>query len=175
MTDTSENPGWVKWLGWHYRLCRWALGLIFIYAGCVKLQAPMTFAAQIEAWGILPDGLLVPAAVGLPLLEVAAGFGVLFDVRGSLAVVAGLLAVFIAVLGWGIWMGLDVDCGCFGPGDVESAAFHGLRVSLWRDLAMMAGVVFLYAWRRCGARRPASGVVLADHLFSKRRKENASS
>ena len=38
-------------------------------------------------------------AIALPALEVAAGIGLLFDIKGSLAVIAGLLGMFIAMLG----------------------------------------------------------------------------
>jgi hypothetical protein len=115
----------------------------------------------------------MPVAIGLPLLEVTAGIGLMFDIRGSLALIAGLLLLFIALLGYGIWMGLDVDCGCFGPEDPEAAAFHGLRLSLFRDLVMMAGVIFLYGWRRYCDIRPAGVMVFVSQLFSKRRKEDA--
>ena len=79
----------------------------------------------------------------------------------------------MAVLGYGIWMGLDVDCGCFGPEDPEAEAFHGLRLSLFRDLVMMAGVIFIYGCRRYRAIRPVGVMVIVNQLFSKRRKEDA--
>ncbi len=156
-----------------YRLCRWTLGFIFIYAGGIKLLEPEIFAVLIEAYGIVPEGLLMPVAIGLPLLEVIAGSGLLFDIRGSLALITGLLLLFIVVLGYGIWMGLDVDCGCFGSEDPEAEAFHGLRLSLFRDLAMLAGVIFIYGWRHYRAIRPAGVMVITNHLLSKRRKEDA--
>ncbi len=133
---------------WTYRLLRWSLGVIFIYSGATKLLAPQLFAVLIEAYGIVPEGLLMPVAVILPALEVLAGVGLLFDIHGSLAVITGLLLLFVAILGYGIWMGLDVDCGCFGPGDMEAEAFHGLRPALYRDMVMLTAVVFLYGWRR---------------------------
>jgi hypothetical protein len=71
------------------------------------------------------------------------------------------------------WMGLDVDCGCFGPEDPEAEAFHGLRLSLYRDLAMMAGVFFIYGWRRYRAIRPTGVMVIVNQLFNKRRKKDA--
>jgi uncharacterized membrane protein YphA (DoxX/SURF4 family) len=46
--------------------------------------------------------LLPIVAIGLPALEVAAGAALLFNVRGGLAVITGLLALFVAVLGYGI-------------------------------------------------------------------------
>jgi hypothetical protein len=156
-----------------YRLCRWTLGGIYIYAGGAKLLEPEIFAVLIDAYGIVPEGLLMPVAIGLPFLEVIAGFGLLFDIRGSLALITVLLVLFMMVLGYGIWMGLDVDCGCFGPEDPEAEAFHGLRLSLFRDLVMMAGVIFIYAWRRYRAIRPAGVMLIVNQLFSKRRKDDA--
>ena len=137
-----------------YKLSRWGLGGIFIYAGSIKLLEPKAFAVLLDAFGVIPEGLLMPVAVALPALEVIAGIGLLFDINGSLGVIAGLLVLFIAILGYGIWMGLDVDCGCFGPEDPEAGAFHGLRPSLYRDVVMLAGVAFLYGWRRYRAIKP---------------------
>lgn len=132
---------------WLYRLLRWGLGCIFVYSGITKLYAPITFAVLIDAYGLVPEPMLMPVAVIIPLLEVLAGVGLVIDLRGSLAIITGLLVLFVAILGFGIWMGLDVDCGCFGPEDPESRAFHGLRTALYRDIAMLAAVAFLYWWR----------------------------
>jgi uncharacterized membrane protein YphA (DoxX/SURF4 family) len=163
----------MKTMDWLYRLCRWTIGGIFIYAGGTKLLEPKIFAVLIDAYGIVPEGLLMPVAIALTLLEVIAGIGLLFDIRGSLALITGLLVLFMVVLGYGIWMGLDVDCGCFGPEDPEAEAFHGLRLSLFRDLLMMTGVICIYGWRRYRAIRPAGAMVIINQLFNKRRKEDA--
>ena len=83
------------------------LALVFIYAGAIKLADPYSFAILIEAYGLIPEVLLMPVAVGLPALEVMAAIGLIFDVRGSLMVIAVLLAIFILVwgmaCGW-VWM-----------------------------------------------------------------------
>jgi len=89
----------------------------------------------------------MPIALFLPALEIIAAVGLIFNIRGSLAVVTGLLTLFILILGYGIWLGLDIDCGCFGPEDPESRAYSGLHSALYRDLVMMAAVFFLYFWR----------------------------
>jgi rhodanese-related sulfurtransferase len=120
----------------------------------------------IGAYGLLPDPLLMPAAVGLPLVEVVAAIGLMADIRGALAVISGLLAVFMAVLAYGIRMGLDVDCGCFGPEDIESRAYHGLREALTRDGALAVGIFFLYGYRRCRLLKPSS-LSQAIHFFMK--------
>ena len=160
-------------MDWTYKITRWVLSAIFIYAGGTKLLEPEIFAVLIEAYGIVPEGLIMPVAIGLPLLEVTAGIGLLFDIRGSLALIGGLLLLFMVVLGYGIWMGLDVDCGCFGPEDPEAEAFHGLRLSVFRNLVMMAGVFIIYGWRCYRFIRPAGIMDIVNQLFSKRRNEDA--
>ena len=137
-----------------YIFLRWILGAVFIYSGTTKLMAPHHFAVLIEAYGLVPDVLLMPTAVVIAAVELFAGVGLLGDIRGSLAVIAALLVLFVGILAYGIRMGLDVDCGCFGPNDPEADAFHGLRTALYRDLIMLATVVGLYAWRHYGGIRP---------------------
>lgn len=156
-----------------YNLTRWILGAVFIYAGSIKLLEPKTFALLIEAYGVVPESLLLPVSIVLPALEVAAGIGIFFDIEGSLAVIAGLLVLFIAILGYGIWMGMDVDCGCFGPDDPEAKAFHGLWQSLFRDLLMLAGVAFIYGWRRFHIIKPLKITMIIKILLKKRRAEDA--
>lgn len=131
-----------------YRLIRWGIGGLFIYAGIMKLLDPEAFAVLIDAYGLVPGFLLLPVSLALSSLEIAAGAGLMFEIRGSLLLTAGLMVLFITVLSYGIWMGLDIDCGCFGPGDPEDVAFHGLRAALCRDLFMFSGFLFLFGWRR---------------------------
>jgi hypothetical protein len=57
-----------------------------------------------------------------------------------------MLVLFMTVLVYGINLGLDIDCGCFGPEDPE-LAYKGLKTALARDMVMMTGVMFLY-WSR---------------------------
>jgi uncharacterized membrane protein YphA (DoxX/SURF4 family) len=133
---------------WAYLVLRWALGLIFLSAGATKLFAPEMFAVVIDAYGLLPETLVLPAAIALPLLEVVAAIGLLLDVRGSLGAITALLVMFMVILGYGLWLGLDVDCGCFGPEDPETAAYAGLRPAFYRDMVMLLGIAYLYAWRR---------------------------
>ena len=155
-----------------YILIRIIIGVIFIYAGIIKLLNPEVFSALIDAYGILPDAFLMPSALGLPVLEIIVGAGLIFDISGSLTSITTLLIMFIAVLGYGISMGLDIDCGCFGPGDPEAKAYHGLRATLYRDIILLAGTVYLYTWRRIENIKPLS---LRSHLkkYFNRRVQNA--
>ena len=139
---------------WTYRALRWLLAIAFIGSGISKLSDPQSFAVIIEAYGLLPGPLVGLMALALPTLELVAGIGLAFDIRGSLALITILMGLFIAILGYGLYLGLDVDCGCFGPEDPESEAFHGLRTALYRDLIMLAGIGYLYFWRYARALFP---------------------
>lgn len=147
MTVFARKTGPNVYGAWVYRGLRWGLALVFLYAGAIKLADPYSFAILIEAYGLIPEALLMPVAIVLPALEVMAAIGLIFDLRGSLVVIAALLAIFILVLGYGLWMGLDVDCGCFGPEDPEGKAFAGIRPALYRDFILAGGVLLLYGWR----------------------------
>lgn len=131
---------------WTYRLVRASLGLVFVWAGALKLADPEAFAAIISVYDLVPDALLVPVAIGLPVLEVIAGLGMIFDVRGSLGTIFGLLVMFVIVLWFGILKDLDIDCGCFSLSELKE--HDTLMSALYRDLVMIAGVLYLLWWRR---------------------------
>jgi len=62
--------------------------------------------------------------------------------------------LFIAVLIFGIHLGLDIDCGCFGPNDPEAEAFHDLRGALMRDFLLLLAVGYQYFWRHINNFKP---------------------
>ena len=109
---------------------------------------PQAFTVIIDAYGLVPPVAVWPIAVGLALLELTAGVGLVFNVQWSLEIITALMLLFIGILGYGIWLGLDIDCGCFGPDDPEAEAYHNLRPALYRDVGMMAVIAFLFCWRQ---------------------------
>jgi hypothetical protein len=92
--------------------------------------------------------------MSLPVLEIAGGLLLVFDLPGGCAIIGGLLVLFIGVVANAIRQGLAIDCGCYGPDDPEGAVYHGLWPTLWRDLLMLAGVGYCLLWRCLGGRRP---------------------
>jgi uncharacterized membrane protein YphA (DoxX/SURF4 family) len=131
---------------WPDLLIRGILAFLFIYGGGLKLMDPKAFAATLSLYDLIPEMLLPVVAVGLPALEVAAGTALLFNVRGGLTVITGLLVLFVAVLGYGILTDLNVDCGCFGPEEIEGQ--QSLRQAFIRDLFLIGAASFLYYTRR---------------------------
>jgi len=136
-----------RWTDW---AIRGILAFLFIYGGGMKLMDPKVFAATLSHYDLIPEMLLPVVAIGLPALEVAAGTALLFNVRGGLTVITGLLSLFIAVLGYGILSDLNVDCGCFGPEEI--AGQQSLRQAFIRDILLIGAASFLYYTRRTRAK-----------------------
>lgn len=118
-------------------------------AGVPKLISPTSFAEVIEAYGLLPEILVFSTAVTLTFIELSSAFLLIRGRRSGLWLTAVLMMLFIAVLSYGIWLGLDIDCGCFGPEEVEHKAFSGLRTALIRDVMLCLPLMycFWYAYR----------------------------
>ncbi|OQW99202.1 MAG: hypothetical protein BWK74_02725 [Desulfobacteraceae bacterium A6] len=126
-------------------LIRIGLGMVFVYAGIIKLMDPKDFARIISQYDLLPELFLPVAAIGLPLLELLAGIGVILSIRGSLSLVFTLLIFFIAILWYGILKDLNVDCGCFSGEELKGQA--GLWEAFYRDLIMTGASIFLFFLR----------------------------
>jgi uncharacterized membrane protein YphA (DoxX/SURF4 family) len=150
VTDNSgrsqphSDRGWEAHLTWLYHGLRLGLACVFIYAGFIKLLDPRAFAHAIAQYDLLPEGLLPLVAVGLPALELLAGLGLSFEVRGSLTLMAILLLMFLVILGYAVWHNLDIDCGCFMADELD--AHNSVKTAFWRDLMMIGATLFLY-WR----------------------------
>lgn len=175
-SEPSSNAGFAQpektqsfrshlWAGWIYHVIRIILGIVFLWSGISKLFDLSQFAVLIDAYGLIPEDTVFAVALLLSLVEFIAGLGLIINLQWSLAVVAGLLVLFMVILGYGIWMGLDVDCGCFVPGDPEAEAYHGLRPALYRDLVMLAGAGYLFYWQRQHAVSPLSVISLLKPIL----------
>ncbi|MGE4504360.1 MAG: MauE/DoxX family redox-associated membrane protein [Desulfovibrionaceae bacterium] len=144
-----------------YLAARLLLAGVLVFAAVPKLLEPRLFAEVIQAYGLLPDALLLPTAIGLPLAELVLAVFLLLDRPWAVGGTALLLAGFMLVLGWGIWLGLDVDCGCFGPEDPKGQAFHGLREAMLRDVGLLFCCGYLKLYRMARYQRGAEETLLA--------------
>jgi len=133
-----------------YRVLGIILGIVFIYAGAMKLPDPLTFASTIDGYGLVSWSLSKLLARVLPIVEIVTGLALIFNIRGALGMIVAQLLVFMAVLSYGIYMGLDADCGCFGPGESGNEYSGGLWPTLIRD-AFMLGACLLMYWQRWAA------------------------
>jgi uncharacterized membrane protein YphA (DoxX/SURF4 family) len=122
-------------------ILRVLIGAVFVYAGILKLLDPAAFAWTIYQYGLIPRNAIEIMAVGLPVLEVLAGIGFVFNIRGGLSAITGMLVLFLFVLGYAMINGLNVDCGCFST---REPGPEGLEKAFIRDVLMLIGVGFVY-------------------------------
>ena len=139
-----------------YLILRLIMVIIFLWSGVAKALHPADFSATVGAYGLLPDVLVMPVALTLILAEILAAIGLLFEKLGALTAITLMMVIFLGILSYGIYLGLDIDCGCFGPEDPEAQAFHDLRGALVRDLLLMPVIGYLYLWRFINSLTPAS-------------------
>ena len=139
-----------------------ALAAVLASAATHKLRAPRWFAAQLEAYALLPPAVVGPVARGLPLLEGAIALGLLLPASRALAALAtaALMLLYAGAIAVNLWRGRrDIDCGCAGPGESQplrpvllsrNAALLGLALlaavpPLARELAAFDGFVAIAA------------------------------
>jgi uncharacterized membrane protein YphA (DoxX/SURF4 family) len=130
---------------WITVVVRVVLAAVLGYAGYAKFsQPPPLRNLAISAYRIVPDALVSPMAVGLPVLEMALAAMILlgFATRVMAVCVGLLFVVFIAgiVSAWA--RGLSIDCGCFGGGGTVGRGQTHYLEEILRD----AGLLVLAAW-----------------------------
>ena len=119
------------------------LGGVFIWASWDKIIDPAAFAQAIANYQIVPATIGNPVALILPWVELACGTCLILNrwTRGSALVTAALMVVFMSALGYNIYRGIDVNCGCF---TLDETAPGSMWLYLVRDavfLAMAIGVM----------------------------------
>lgn len=119
---------------------RLAIGVVFLYAGFVKLRQPWyIFAGMIDNYGVVSPTVSEWLARILPAAELVLGVLLLagWYRRTASFAAATLLSAFCGLMLWGYLKGLRIDCGCFGPGEAV-----GPR-TLLRDGVLVAGSISL--------------------------------
>lgn len=119
---------------------RMLLGIVFLVAGAEKLGALSTFGRSIDAYGILPTGLVNIAALLFVWTELVVGI-LLFAgaaIRGAALVTAGMLVAFLIAIISALARGMTIDCGCFAgkPHPVD-------MMKVMEDVGLLAAAVFL--------------------------------
>ena len=135
---------------------RIVLGGIFVNAAWMKLQEPWAlFAMAIDSYQVLPSWAVELAARALPWFELLLGVWLLAGIWRRVSTVAAtlLLAVFFGLMVRAIVKGMQIDCGCFGPGELL------FWITLLQDGALLASSLFVTAmafrpWGGTRAQRP---------------------
>jgi uncharacterized membrane protein YphA (DoxX/SURF4 family) len=135
---------------WLATAARALLGVVFVYAGVLKLPDPAAAERAVRAYRLLPEALVPAAAFGLPVIEIAVGAALLAGifVRTAAIATAVMLALYIAAIA-SVWArGLSIDCGCFSRGgQVASGATH-YPTEIARDTVLLLIALALARWPR---------------------------
>lgn len=138
-----------------YTACRVILGGVFVYASWDKILDPAAFADIIANYQMVSQGTGRLIALFLPYLELVCGVCLIINrwPRGSAFLVAGMMVVFMAALGYNIYRGMDVNCGCF---TLDQGATGSMWLYLVRDILFLAMAVWVLLYRRRGQLSTAS-------------------
>ncbi len=133
------SPAMKKYL---YIVIRIGLGLVFVYAGILKIRDPNAFAGSVAAYKILPYGLNYLVAAVLPWVETVCGLLLVvgYRARAAACIVIAMNLVFMAALASTIVRGLDIDCGCFRQGGAKTPAW----MAILRDVLFLAAAIFVF-------------------------------
>ncbi len=140
-----------------YRLFRWILGGVFLYACFDKIIHPADFAVAVHNYQILPDELINITALSLPWLEFILGILLICGLwmPGTIVLSNLLLLIFSGALLFNLYRGLDISCGCFSTSQTEKAA------DIWtiaRDASFMLIALYLLLYHYISHARERSAV-----------------
>jgi len=127
----------------HYFLLflRVSLGLVFVYAGVLKIQDPIAFAGSVAAYKLLPYFFNYLVAATIPWVELTSGLLLIigYRVQAAAGIIAAMNILFIVLLASTIVRGLDIDCGCFRQGGEKTSAW----IAIMRDILFLSVALIL--------------------------------
>lgn len=119
---------------------RLVLAAVFLYGAWVKLSTPWElFAMSVDSYHILPLIWVELVARTLPWLEAAIGVLLLIGIfpRTTTVATSLMLMMFFGLMVRAYANGEEINCGCFGPGEMISWK------TLLRDGTLLAAALAL--------------------------------
>ncbi|MBW2599970.1 MAG: hypothetical protein JRC60_07845 [Deltaproteobacteria bacterium] len=129
------------------RIC---LGCIFIYSSIPKLLQPYDFLSSVYGYELVGAKLGMFVTMVFPWVELFAGIclvGGIF-VSGALLASSGMGAMFSFVIGWALYMNLNISCGCFGSSSSELIDYWTLIRALVILAAGLSAYILMLLFRR---------------------------
>ena len=110
---------------------------IFLFAGIMKLVNFGDFPEEIARYHVLPESLILYAALYLVFFEIFVAIAILipkFRVNGAFCVFFLMMLFCLAII-YAMIRGIDVTCGCFGSNG--SAFLSNGFAFLFRDIILL--------------------------------------
>jgi uncharacterized membrane protein YphA (DoxX/SURF4 family) len=113
------------------------LGGIFLYSCIGKIADPSAFAAILTNYQLFPPHLVSATAVVFPWIEAACGLALVFGryEKGAALLVSLMMVVFIGIIQYNNYRGLNIACGCFS---LSAEAPSNIVVNTLRNLFILA-------------------------------------
>jgi len=129
-------------------ILRIALGIVFIWASWDKILDPKGFVRVVQNYAILPPMLARFTAVVLPWIEAVSGILLISGcyIRGSAAIVSGLMLVFMSALAFNMYRGIDVTCGCFSN-ELKAATTGDYVYEILRDILILGAGLWIFFYK----------------------------
>jgi hypothetical protein len=127
-----------KYLALAFRLY---IGAIFIYASMYKINYTAEFAETIASYQLAPYWMINFLAIVMPWLELISGVLLVVGIKSktATAAIAGMLAIFSAVIFLSLVRDIPIGCGCFSSiGEPMS------WTTVLRDLVWLAMTIQIY-------------------------------
>ena len=121
-------------------VARLGLAAVWFVSGGIKASDLNQTYVAVQAYDVLPSGVVSVVASAVPFLELALGLLLLLGLGTRLVAVlsAVVLLAFIAAITQAWARGLSIDCGCFGGGGQVAAGQTAYLQEILRDIGFLA-------------------------------------
>jgi uncharacterized membrane protein YphA (DoxX/SURF4 family) len=136
------RPHPIAAVGWLAIATRIALGSVFLLSSAGKIANPEAFAEIVANYQLLPPQLVWITAVVLPWLEAVCGLALIIGrcQRGAALLVCLMMVVFITIILYNSYRGLNVACGCFSLSATEPS---DVALNTLRNLVLLGAGVWM--------------------------------
>ncbi|MBC2709470.1 MAG: DoxX family membrane protein [Desulfosarcina sp.] len=126
---------------------RIVLGAVFLFSCTGKIADPAAFAAIVANYQILPPTLVSATAVIFPWIEAVCGLALVFGrfEKGAALLVSLMMVVFIGIILYNGYRGLNIACGCFS---LAANAPSNIAVDTLRNLFILAAGAWVFVFPR---------------------------
>lgn len=135
---SSPNSGMIYWAS---RVLQLVLAAVFLYSAITKFMDIFLFGEVLRSYELLPEALIKPLAILLPMGEALVAMGLLFSPTTKIAAYGvTLLSLFFGIIllfKWGEVM--PYGCGCFGPTEAATVGF----LDVGKDVVLVLAALVL--------------------------------
>lgn len=128
---------------------RIVLGIVFLFSCAAKIADPSAFAAIVSNYQLLPPALVWATAVIFPWIEAVCGLALIFGrfEKGAALLVSMMMVVFIGIILYNGYRGVNIACGCFSLAANEPS---NMVLNTLRNLLILAAGawILLFPGRR---------------------------